>query len=133
MNTMKQHLVAFPLIIMMVVLNGTVFAQQSNPKGSTQSIDIINVSSGIKPIRPRSVKPVEAYIYYDFEELEVNFNDDLGKVVVVLQDQTGQEVCSYRCDTNTEPAVSLPLPMSEGAYTLRIVGDAYEGEGIFDL
>lgn len=86
-----------------------------------------------RPIKPRSVKPVEAYIYYDFEELEVNFNDDLGKVVVVLQDQTGQEVCSYRCDTNTEPAVSLPLPMSEGAYTLRIVGDAYEGEGIFDL
>lgn len=86
-----------------------------------------------RPIKPRSVKPVEAYINYDFEEIEVNFNDDLEKVVVVIQDQTGQEFCSYCCDTNSEPVVSLPLPISEGAYTLRVMGETYEGEGVFDL
>lgn len=100
---------------------------------SEKQIMITDVIHNEKPLKPRSVKPVDAYIHFDFEEIEVNFNDDLEKVVVVIQDQTGQEVCSYCCDTNTEPVVSLPLPMTDGAYTLRIVGDTYEGVGDFHL
>lgn len=120
------------LLLLSFMLIGTVYAQNKDV------ISEIVIKHGLnptytRPIKPRSVKPVEAYIYFDFEELEVNFNDDLDKVVVVIQDQTGQEVYSYSCDTNIEPVVSLPLPMSEGAYTLRIVGDMYEGEGNFDL
>lgn len=123
----------FALLLLLSFVCGCPSSAQTFNRVANKAIIITDLINNEKPLRPRSVKPVEAYIYYDFEELEVNFNDDLGKVVVVLQDQTGQEVCSYRCDTNTEPAVSLPLPMSEGTYTLRIVGDAYEGEGIFDL
>lgn len=120
------------LFVFIFVCNCPSIAQTFNHVGN-KTVVITDVIHNEKPLKPRSVKPVEAYIYFDFEELEVNFNDDLDKVVVVIQDQTGQEVYSYSCDTNIEPVVSLPLPMSEGAYTLRIVGDMYEGEGNFDL
>lgn len=127
-----KFLYYFFAVLVFVSYQNDTCAQQLS---STQRLVVRDVTqpSVDRPISPRSVKPVEAYIYFDFEELEVNFNDDLDKVVVVIQDQTGQEVCSYSCDTNIEPVISLPLPMSEGVYTLRILGDTYEGEGNFDL
>ncbi|WP_147638026.1 DUF3244 domain-containing protein [Alistipes sp.] len=125
---MKKIFLLLVLLVFTFPIKSQVFTRVS-----VKQIQITDVINNEKHFKPRSVKPVEAYINYDFEEIEVNFNDDLEKVVVVIQDQTGQEVCSYCCDTNSEPVVSLPLPISEGAYTLRVMGETYEGEGVFDL
>lgn len=45
----------------------------------------------------------------------------------------GQTIVRYNCNTNFEPVAQLSMPMDEGYYMIRIIGNDYEAEGHFNL
>lgn len=82
----------------------------------------------------RSFAPIaNAIVDPDCNLIEVDFNYELGPVTILVINQMGQVVTRYACDTNMEATVCLQSPAVEGAYTIRIIGTDYEGEGYFEI
>lgn len=85
--------------------------------------------------RPRSiaVDVVDAWIDFDFGQIAVTFNQEIGTVTIAITDVMGRTWTTYNCDTTYEFEVWLPLPNAIGHYMITIVGEEYTGSGEFDL
>lgn len=94
---------------------------------STQSGgDEIRLTTAHKPGKDTSttarsaVPEISAYLDVEMEQLEVQFAGSAGKVWIGIVDEMGRTVFSYVCDTEMEWVVYLPIPQSDGLYTLQI-------------
>ncbi len=66
--------------------------------------------------------------------LEVSFNLEVGNVTIYVLNGMNQCIARYDCDTDMENIVWMTVDMPEGDnYTIRIVGDDYEGIGYLYL
>lgn len=82
---------------------------------------------------PRSAMPVvQAWLDTGFNQLEVDFNYEVGNVTVTVETM-GRVVASASCDTAMQDFLYLTVPSEPGLYTVRIVADDYEGEGDYTL
>lgn len=84
---------------------------------------------------PTSVEDeVEARYLGSISQLEVEFNEPVGRVEVVLVDlMSGRTLLAYECNSEMESLVALPITLYAGSYKLTICGPDYEGYGLFGL
>lgn len=93
-----------------------------------------NGQPGNLPQPTSAVDAVEARYLGSESMLELCFNQEIGRVTIVLTDLvTGHALLSYGCNTAYESEVYLPVSLPEGSYQLTVVGTAYSGFGLFVL
>lgn len=101
---------------------------------TTKDVDIVDILIPTNKPQGRSAgKTVEAYYNYDFNCMEFYFCKNVGVVTVYIF-INGSCISSGNCDTSVEDIVLIQnIPANPGAYTIKIIGNNYEGYGCFDL
>lgn len=126
--------VLFILLLMGAYICPTIAQTQSDSETlSFEEIVILDSAQG-RPRQPRSIvhAAVEAYVDYEAQTIEVDFNDDLGTATVTVFTSAGQRIAYRTCNTQAEGIIWLPLPPS-GSYRIEIRGNEYEGYGNFTI
>ncbi len=82
-------------------------------------------------IKPRTdISTVDAWYDYDGSMFEFWFNDNIGSVTICVSDAMNQTIASCTCDTAVESMAYIFCAIDETqSYTVRIVGNDYEGVG----
>lgn len=111
------------------IVASCIFVVPAEAKGKRRDVDIKLVHFPKRHVF-RSDAPLIEAIYEDDEMLHVEFNQNFGRVTILIQDSMQQVVAKYECDTDMEPYVVFPVSLDEmDTYTVRILGNSLEAIG----
>lgn len=125
------------IIATLVILStlGQFQAESSNMnrrENEKEEVNLVEMKKGrFDETRTRSLGPdVSAYVDCETGQIEISFNTYIGNATIYLLNGAGMALQTYGCNTEMEWLVYLPIPSSEGSYTLKIdsAGAEYTGE-----
>lgn len=127
----RSHSVMLLAILISFIAVFPVNAGSNRPK---KDIDIV-VAWYPKPhINRTPIQSIEAGIDTENNMVDVTFNEEFGAVIIYIQNQMGQTIAKYECDTNTESQAYIFCNLeSDGVYAIKIFGKDLEASGYFDL
>ncbi len=129
----KSHLLVLIFISLFTIISTSDGRSANLAKGNTVTININDIRrpTGSGTPAPRSVISfVDAWYDAEISLLEISFNTKIGKTSIYVLNGMNQCVARYGCDTDQEDTVWMNFQVVEDeTYTIRIVGDEYEGVG----